>query len=409
MDFPSQFAQKPFRCRTVASGVWEKRVGVISLVCMALGLCSCGGSPRALPQEESEGPDLIGVEFAEFFGFSQGRDTLWLQNGEGVWTPWTFQSGAQLSGEEQDQGGLTMALPFAPKIATWSTTHVPHIQALNASERWVGTGYKSRVNISEGGGGGFPFNLGGDGGLDEEALVASGAHVLTSYPFGDPMQGVGERTGVKVMPLREYEEQHPLARAEYIKVLGWLLGQSSQAEATFNGIAQRYAAAKANGQRLAKSAGSPVVFTGSEQGGLWTAPTFDGLVARLVEDAGGQYLLDQKTEQSMGLRRVGSNIEMELEQFAVLAADADAWGKVVYAPDGWYQEDAKAALSWLNVEDKLLFHCNTAEVDYFGQAVLEPDVMLADLVALLHDHTAKDGRSETLNRPRYFHRTTSRP
>ncbi|MCH1576827.1 MAG: hypothetical protein L7S67_11185 [Flavobacteriales bacterium] len=376
---------------------------------MALGFCSCGGSPSERPIEASEGPDLIGVEFAEFFGFSRGRDTLWLQDGEGVWTPWTYRTGANTSHEKQGQGSPTMDLPNAPKIATWSTTHVPHIQALNVSEQWVGTGYKSRVNISEGGESGLPLHLGGDGGLDEEALVASGAHVLTSYPFGDPMQGVGERTGVKVMPLREYEEQHPLARAEYIKVFGWLLGQSTQADATFNGIAQRYAEAQAKGQRLATSDGSPVVFTGSEQGGLWTAPTFDGLVARLVEDAGGQYLLDQKTEQSMGLRRVGSNIEMELEQFAVLAADADAWGKVVYAPDGWYQEDAKAALSWLNVEGKLLFHCNTAEVDYFGQAVLEPDVMLADLVALLHDQTAEDGAPGTALEPRYFHRTTSRP
>ena len=64
------------------------------------------------------------------------------------------------------------------------------------------------------------------------------------------MQGVEERTDVKVMPLREYEEDHPLARAEYIKIFGWLVGEPESAVAVFNGIAQRYAAAQSRGQRL---------------------------------------------------------------------------------------------------------------------------------------------------------------
>ena len=94
---------------------------------------------------------------------------------------------------------------------------------------------------------------------------------------------------------------------------------------------------------------------------------------------------------------------MRLEQFALLAADADAWGKVVYAPEGWYREDAAGSMSWLPLDDKLLFHCNTAEVDYFGQAVLEPDLMLSDLVSLLHDQPAH------AEGPRYFQKTSSRP
>ena len=60
------------------------------------------------------------------------------------------------------------------------------------------------------------------------------------------------------------------------------------------------------------------------------------------------------------------------------------WGKVVHAPNGWTQARAKDEAPWADFEGKTLFHCNTAEVDYFGQAVLEPHVMLADLAALFH-------------------------
>jgi iron complex transport system substrate-binding protein len=244
-------------------------------------------------------------------------------------------------------------------------------------------------------------NLGGDGGLDEEALLVSGADILTSYPFGDPMQGVSERTGVPVMAFREYAEPHPLGRAEYIKVFGWLTGQEERADSLFDAIAERYNRIRKQGAEDAEQ-GRPSVFTGSEQGGGWTAPTGDGLVARLVEDAGGHYLLDAGVEAEMGLRREGRNVEMDREQFAVLASGADAWGKVVHAPEGWYTEDAVRDMSWIPLEGKLLFHCNTHEVDYFGQAILEPDRMLSDLHDLFHGDSLSLGG-------RYFQRTVSRP
>ncbi len=31
-----------------------------------------------------------------------------------------------------------------------------------------------------------------------------------------------------------------------------------------------------------------------------------------------------------------------------------------------------------------IFACNTAEVDYFGDAVMEPEKILADIIAIIH-------------------------
>ena len=92
---------------------------------------------------------------------------------------------------------------------------------------------------------------------------------------------------------------------------------------------------------------------------------------------------------------------MDMEQFALIADASDCWGKVVYAPEGWLREDAQDAMPWLDMEGKLLFHCNTAEVDYFGQASLEPDRMLQDLVAIFHG--GEDGDAA------YFRKTPPRP
>lgn len=366
--------------------------GLSLLVSGAVG-CAAGSARKAGPAHLN--PSVSGVDFAVFFGFSADRDTLWLKEANGGWVAMTR---SDLIGERYGADAVVN-----PKVATWSTTHAPHLMALPRSNDWVASGYTDRIGGLDAEGKTGLVYLGGDGGLDEEALVASGATVLTSYPFGDPMNGVEERTGVRVVPLREYEEPAPLARAEYVKVFGWLTGQLPAADSVFNAIVGRYDAARLRGLQAAQNGGRPVVFTGSEQGGTWTAPAGDGLVARLVEDAGGAYLLSAGTERALDLRRVGSNIEMDREQFAVLAADADAWGKVVYAPEGWYKEDAAAALSWLPMDEMLLFHCNTAQVDYFGAAVLEPDRMLSDLVAVLHGLPVDEGATP------YFQMTQPRP
>jgi len=396
MDFPKRKTNKTRPQRNAPPhfrmGLWAP----CGLCLLLLGAVGCAADSKSEAASEGLDPTVYGVDFAVFFGFSADRDTLWLKGDNGSWQ-------AMTRGGVSDTRSGSDAVVVHPKVATWSTTHAPHLMALPRSDDWVASGYTDRIGGLDAARRSSLVYLGGDGGLDEEALVASGATVLTSYPFGDPMNGVEERTSIRVLPLREYEEPAPLARAEYIKVFGWLTGQLPAADSVFNAIVGRYQTARHRGIQAAEVGGRPVVFTGSEQGGTWTAPAGDGLVARLVEDAGGAYLLNADTEAALNLRRVGSNIEMDREQFAVLASDADAWGKVVYAPEGWYQEDAAAALSWLPMDEMLLFHCNTAQVDYFGAAVLQPDRMLSDLVTVLHGLPAEEGPTP------YFQITRPRP
>ena len=102
----------------------------------------------------------------------------------------------------------------------------------------------------------------------------------------------------------------------------------------------------------------------------------------LVEDAGGHYLLDHRNRSSLWGCAGGSNIEMELEQFALLAADADAWGKVVYAPEGGTGRMLRRQCLGYRWRTSCFSIATQQKSDYFGQAVLEPDLMLSDLVSL---------------------------
>ena len=315
------------------------------------------------------------VRWASGFGFRYGGEVLWLaHDGD---TTWWVHSGAIAPVNR------CTVLPESKHIAlaTWSTTHVPFVRASGALDQWTASGYLDRVDAASDAG---RVSLGGDAGLDEERLLASGADVLTSYPFGDPMMGVEERTGIPVMALAEYAETHPLGRAEFIKVFGWLTGRLEEAKSAFEEVETAYVQVRDAGLKAARTEGRPVVFAGSSQGGKWTAPGPDGLVAKLLEDAGGAYAFGEGRTISLGLKMVGSNFEVETEQCALIAADCDAFGKVVFAPEGWRVSDAVAEAPWFDFQDRMAFHCNTAEVDYFGEAIMEPHEMLADLVHLFH-------------------------
>ena len=373
------------RRKTKPCGAWAV------LLVLVMG---CGRVPETSTEQIQVTPEMptAGLtenpaRWAKGFGWSDARRILWLASAGDTSL---FTRDVQLA---SSSGGRIQVLPRPEELAlgTWSTTHVPYLTAIGAQDQWVASGYADRIPDVQG----ALVDLGGDAGLDEERLVASGANVLSSYPFGNPMEGVSQRTGIPVLPLTEYAEPHPLGRAEYVRLFGWLTGRQAQADQVFDGIESTYVMLVDRAQRLALEHGRPTVFAGSSQSGKWTAPGADGLVAQLIEDAGGQYAFSSTAVAAMSLQGVGTNYEVELEQCAAIAAGSEFWGKVVFAPEGWTRAQAMEEAPWCDLASKTLFHCNTAEVDYFGQAVMEPHFMLGDLVALFQG-------GEEGSAPRYF-------
>lgn len=372
----------PFqRIRSKRTGFGHGVMGC-SLV-LLFGLAGCVNPQCSTEITGSPQGVVSSVKWATGFGFSPDHKILWVAGESADDTTFWAKGTADVL---VDNGRLNR-LPAAPlNLATWSTTHVPFVLALASERQWVGCGYLDRVKRATEG---PQLNLGGDAGLSEETLLASGADVLTSYPFGDPMEGVERRTGIPVLAFAEYSESHALGRAEYIKLFGWLLGKPALADSLFDGIESRYQILVGEAKREANASGWPSVFTGSESGGQWTAPTEDGLVAQMVADAGGEYAFNSQMAERYGLRRAGTNYEVQLEQCALIAEECDAWGRVVYAKGGWTMADVIGEAPWCDFSSKLVFHCNTAEVDYFGDAILEPDRMLADLISVLHPGAAQ--------------------
>ncbi|NNE55793.1 MAG: ABC transporter substrate-binding protein [Flavobacteriales bacterium] len=290
----------------------------------------------------------------------------------------------------------------ANRVAALSTTHASLLDKSGALESLKAVGFADLVrneNTRDLIDKGEIAGLSASNDADFEIIVELDPQIYLVYPFGNSDYSRYEELGIKCIPICEYLEPTPLGRAEWMKVIGVLTGKYPEACSAFGEIERQYVVLRnhVNNQVMPKNeidslhskAPRPVVFAGSFDQGKWFAPPGNSFTAEFIKDAGGQYLFDE-TSQS-------GNLELEFEELFERAYDADWWGKVIY-------EEGELTLDKLKADDERLsrlkafrngkiLYCNTYTSDYFGDGIVEPHIILADLISILHpemiaEHTA---------------------
>jgi iron complex transport system substrate-binding protein len=315
----------------------------------------------------------------------QSRVCLEIRNpGDSTILATVYRDSATWSSDAHRSETAVVLGPPERGLATLSTTHLALISAWDsACFHWSGGAYTEfirwepalgKLARSE------AQDIGGKPEVDREKLLALRPAALTTYPFGDPLEGVNVRQEIPVVSILEYLESHPLGRAEWMRVMGWMMGElpARQADVKFQQVADSYERLRLD---LAQKPMKPRVFTGSVQQGTWHAPGSKSFIARLLADAGLDYIVDADSERD--------NVKVPLEEMIVLSQSADAWGLVLHHPEtltraSFLDSDERHAM--LLPPTHQVFVANTAQCDYFGWWVARPDVMLENLVALFDDN-----------------------
>ena len=266
---------------------------------------------------------------------------------------------------------IDVASPKNETFACQSTTHVTYLEALNKSDLISACAFADRLAspaLQQRVKNGQLLNLSAGGELDKELLWTSGARYFFVYPFDKLAPDITPKDKMTVVPVSEYLESHPLARAEWIKVFGLFTGESDKSAELFEGIKNRYQQKK---QSLV-SAKRPLVFFGSKEGEVWYAGPANSYIAQLINDAGGQYLFNDSQEKS--------NIRLSQEEMIKRTWDIDFFGAMVYQDVNpntqQIIEMAPGMGKAPTFQGQRLFYCNSALNDFFGKALLEPDVLL---------------------------------
>ncbi len=265
------------------------------------------------------------------------------------------------------------------RVAVGSTTHVPYVSALGRVGSITACAHSGQVRdtaFQRLVGSGSVREIAAGDGLDRELLLTLDVQLLFAYPFGRGEGSTVQGLGIPTVEVSEYLEEHPLGRAEWLRFFGVIFGEERRADSLFAGIRERYESIRED----SATTGRPTVLFGSVWDGQWWVPPGNSYMARLIEDAGGRYVFAD--------REGDGNIAVDMETMITLGGSADYWGMIAQITDSateedFTQDDARLK-AFRSVQRQHLFMGNTREEDLFGQALLEPDIVLGSLRSAMH-------------------------
>lgn len=234
---------------------------------------------------------------------------------------------------------------------------------------------------------GKTHKIGIEGNFDNEIIMGINPDIILISPFKRGGYDALTEVGIPLIPHLGYKEMTPLGQAEWIKFVGLLIGKEEKANRIFADIEKRYLELTKLTSQVKKR---PVVFSGELRGGNWYAVGGKSFLAQLFEDAGADYFLKDDTRSG--------GVSLDFETVYSQAAYADYWRIVnSYKGDFSYQalqaEDIRYA-DFQAFKKKQVIYCNMSQKPFYESMPVEPEVVLADLIAvfypqLLPDHTPR--------------------
>jgi iron complex transport system substrate-binding protein len=270
--------------------------------------------------------------------------------------------------------------------AILSTTHLAHFEKLGLLDRLVAisrleTVYdpKLQAQLIQNG----TVEVGQNNNPNIEQLLALSPDLITSYGVGNPARDSYPKlleAGLKVAINAEYMETSPLGQAEWLKFTALFFNQEQKANLEFDGIVRRYEKVAA----IAKnSKNRPTVVTGFHRNGTWYMQGGKSYVAQYFADAGANYLWSDDPSQG--------NTPLSFESVYGRGRSAQFW---LNGSQDW-QSKADIPKSDLRYRDFVAwqndrqFNSNArvnknGGSDYWQSGVVNPDVLLSDLVKIFH-------------------------
>jgi len=347
-------------------------------------------------EESSEAILAEKVDLSYAKGFS-------ILRGEGFWNlevtqPWTGseRTFSYLVVEENQEPPIgnfdaIIQLPIKSVILT-STTQIPHLDLLEVGEKLIGfpqtdliSSQQTRKWIDSG----AVKDLGAGPSVNPELIIDLNPDWIMISTLGDDLRYLEllKSSGIPAVINGEYVEQHPLGRAEWIKFTGILFGRYEEAKTVFEQIESDYLKAQALASEISTES-KPTVLSGVMYQDVWYAPGSESWGAQILENAGGDYVFeDQKGTGSLQL-----NYEFVLEN----AMDADFWigsaDFISLVEMGKVEPRYKAIKAFKNgnIYTYTLKKGETGGLEYFELGYMRPDLILKDLMKILHPNLLPD-------------------
>ncbi len=224
------------------------------------------------------------------------------------------------------------------------------------------------------------LNIGNEQRYDIEKILAHKPDVIfTNYvPNFANTYDILKKNGIEMIFLDEFLEQNALEKSKYLLLFGKLFGVEEQAEKVFKTIENNYKKI----QNLAlKTSEKPKVLCNEMYGSQWFLPGGNSFVARLIKDAGGNYILKDNKESSA--------VPLSFEEVFIKSENADYWINISPHLDKNELLIMNPNYSKMKVFNSgHLYMINNREKDsandYFESGVVRCDLVLRDYFKIFH-------------------------
>ena len=263
------------------------------------------------------------------------------------------------------------------RLGTMSTVQVGFLYALDAMDCLVAVCNPELIYTPVKG---DEIDLGDSMKPSAERALQAGLDMLLAVNYGqyDNLEAVRlEKLGIPILYINEWQEGSPLARAEWIRVIGALTGRLHEADSVFAEVEETYKGLTVSGERLAVK-----IMSGNNFRGTWYVPSGKNYLAYLFKDAGADYpFYEDERETSIPL-----NIEETLRYFH----EADVWvGANGNTLEELAQMDEKH--TWFKAyQDGRVYNWRkqtkpSGANNFWERGVVHPEEMLEDVIHVLNN------------------------
>ncbi len=218
----------------------------------------------------------------------------------------------------------------------------------------------------------------------EKILALKPDAVFTNYiaTFGNTYELL-KKNGIEVIFLDEYLENDPLEKSKYLLVFGRLFGKEEKSAAQFKAIKTSYDSLK----NLVENETKPLVISNEMYGGQWFMPGGKTAFAKLLEDAGAEYILKGNLDEKA--------IPMSFEEVFAKSENARFWMNAGNHRNKNSLLSVNPNYARMKVFQNGKIYAVTAREqgksnDYFESGVVRADLVLKDYIRIFHPQLLPD-------------------
>lgn len=209
-----------------------------------------------------------------------------------------------------------------------------------------------------------------------EKIVEAEPDAILVSPYENSGHGVIESLGIPIIDFADYLETSPLARAEWMLLLGELYGQRDMARSIYNQVSSDYNSLAAEVDQ--KTSRRPKVICERASSGVWFVPGGKSYMAAMLRDAGACY--PWSDDRSTG------SIQLDVASVLDRASDADIWlMRNSPAPTlAGLQSDLALNARFKAFADGEVYNCDSSVSPIFNDIAFHPERILLDFIIIFH-------------------------